>query len=100
MTLGEPGVPKDAVEAVKWYRRAAERGHVDAQYAVGKLYNTTEGIRDYVQAHLWLDLAVSHMPASDQRKRVAAARDKLARLMTPAQIEEARRLARAWKPKT
>jgi hypothetical protein len=40
------------------------------------------------------------MPASNQRKRVAAARDKLARLMTPAQIEEARRLAKAWKPKT
>ena len=33
------------------------------------------------------------------RNRVAASRDKLARLMTPAQLDEAKRLAQAWVPK-
>lgn len=30
------GVQKDPVEAKKWYRKAAERGHVEAQYMLGR----------------------------------------------------------------
>ena len=29
------GVPKDNAEAVKWFRKAAEQGHTDAQYILG-----------------------------------------------------------------
>src|ERR1700693_4204681 len=29
------GVPKDAIQAVNWYRKAAEQGNVDAQFGLG-----------------------------------------------------------------
>ena len=38
------GVPKDAVQAVAWYRKAAEQGHADAQSNLGWLYATGEGV--------------------------------------------------------
>ncbi|MDA9260795.1 sel1 repeat family protein, partial [Puniceicoccaceae bacterium] len=33
------GVPQDDVEAAKWYRKAAEQGHVEAQYNLGYMYD-------------------------------------------------------------
>jgi hypothetical protein len=48
------GVPKDSVEAVKWYRKAAEQGIAEAQFNLGKMYNSGEGVpRDYVEAAKW-----------------------------------------------
>ena len=32
------GVAKDQVEAVKWYRKAAEQNHAEAQYNLGVCY--------------------------------------------------------------
>jgi uncharacterized protein len=58
-------------------------------YAIGK------GVpQDYVIAHMWLNLA-----AVDGDKDAAEGRDTLAAKMTPAQIAEAQKLAREWKPK-
>jgi uncharacterized protein len=37
--------PRDAVRAVEWYRRAAERGHPDAQYNLGFMYVLGEGVQ-------------------------------------------------------
>jgi hypothetical protein len=51
-----------------------------------------------VQAHAWMDLAVSSSTGDDQ-KRYASRRDALAAEMTPQQIAEAQRLAREWEPK-
>lgn len=36
--------PRDAVRAAEWYRRAAERGHPDAQYNLGFMYLLGEGV--------------------------------------------------------
>jgi TPR repeat protein len=36
--------PRDSVHAVEWYRRAAERGHPDAQYNLGFMCLTGEGV--------------------------------------------------------
>ena len=47
--------------------------------------------RDYVRAHLLYSLAVLH-----GAKLVAKGRDTIAKHMTPAQVAEAQRLARAW----
>ena len=45
---------KDAVQAVKWYRKAAEQGHQKAQYNLALAYATGEGVRkNSVQAVLW-----------------------------------------------
>jgi hypothetical protein len=57
--------------------------------------------QDYVQAHMWLNLAGSRFPASekDERDKAVIARDMVASKMTPVQIAEAQKLAREWKPK-
>jgi TPR repeat protein len=52
-------------------------------------------VQDYVQAHKWTNLAASRQ-TGEERKMSADACDALAGLMTPEQIAEAQRLARAW----
>jgi TPR repeat protein len=37
--------PRDPVRAAEWYRRAAERGHPDAQYNLGFMYLLGEGVQ-------------------------------------------------------
>ena len=86
---------KDYVEAVKWYRKAAEQGYADAQHSLGFLYFNGVGVlKDYVQAHIWWNLAASQ--GNDQAQKN---RDFTERQMTPQQIAEAHRLAREWKPR-
>jgi hypothetical protein len=59
------------------------------------MYGTGRGVtQDYVQAHMWFNLA-----AAQGRPNAENGRDRIARLMTPAQIAEAQKLAREWKPK-
>ena len=52
------GVPQDYKEAVKWYRLAAEQGSISAQFSLGVMYNTGEGVlQDYNEAAKWSRLA-------------------------------------------
>jgi hypothetical protein len=47
-------VPQDYVEAVKWYRKAAEHGDFFAQNNLGRAYAAGHGIQqDYAQAAAW-----------------------------------------------
>ncbi len=55
--------------------------------------------QDYVQAHMWYNLAASRYPPGEDRDRVVKNRDIIAKMMTPAQISEAQKLAREWRPK-
>src|SRR5271169_3983018 len=96
------GVPQDYAEAVKWYRLAADQGIAEAQYNMGIMYKNGQGVpKDYVQAHMWFNLAASQFSAWKKENRADAieARDFLASKMIPAQIAEAQKLARDWKPK-
>ncbi len=87
-------------ESAKWYGKAAEQGHAYAQNSLGFMYATGDGVpQDYVQAHMWYDLAASRYPPGSDRDKVVRNRDTVAAKMTPAQIAEAQRLAREWKPK-
>lgn len=90
------GVPKDYSEGVRYYRLAAEQGNWQAQGALGAIYFSGRmGVpQDYVQAHLWLNLAAVH-----GSKQILTLRDAVERRMTPAQVAEAQKLAREWKPK-
>jgi TPR repeat protein len=55
---GNWAAPKDLVQAVQWYRRAAERGHRDAQYNLGFMYVLGEGVHSDPEEGLrWLRLA-------------------------------------------
>ena len=89
-------LPQDDAEAMRWYRLAADQGEADAQYNLGVSYGTGEGVpQDYVQAHMWFNLAASRMTGED-RESVVENRDRVAGLMNPTQIAEAQRLAREW----
>ena len=94
------GVPQDYAEAVKWYRKAAEQGYAKAQNNLGLMYVGALGVpQDYVQAHMWLDLAPSIFSPGEDRDLAVEYRDIVAEKMTPAQISEAEKLAREWRPK-
>ena len=88
------GVQQNFVEAMRWFRMAADRGHAKAQYNLGYQYAKGEGVpQDYVRAHMWANLAAAQ-GVTDASKN----RDAVAAQMTPAQIAEAQKLAREWKP--
>jgi TPR repeat protein len=92
--LGE-GVPRDFAAAVSWYRKAADQGNVYGQYDLGKMYADGQGVpQDFVTAHMWFNLA-----AARGLRDAFRVRDLTAAEMTPAQIAEAQKLAREWKPK-
>jgi uncharacterized protein len=75
-------------------RPLAEQGDTSAQYNLGAFYDNGLGVpQDYVRALMWLNLS-----AAQGKEGAATFRDLVARLMTPAQIAEAQKLARDWKP--
>ncbi len=108
MNLQGKGVPQDYAKAPSWFQIAADQGYMYAQAELGFMYENGWGVsQDYVQAHMWFNLAASH-PASDfldflyveaNRARVIKLRDAVAAEMMPAEIAEAQRMAREWKPK-
>ena len=52
------GVPEDDVEAVRWYRLAADQGVADAQFNLGISYDNGEGVpEDDAEAARWYRLA-------------------------------------------
>ena len=94
------GVPQDYAEAVKWYRKAAEQGVAEAQNNLGLMYSKGQGVpQDDAQAHMWYNLAASRLPTGEDRDLAVKNRDIVANRMTPAQISEAQKLAREWRPK-
>lgn len=94
------GVQPDNAEAAKWYREAAEQGNAIAQSRLGHMYELGAGVpQDDVQANMWFGLAASRLSPGEMRDWSEARRDKLSEKMTPAQIAEAQKLAREWKPK-
>jgi TPR repeat protein len=85
---------RDYTTAVRIIRPLAESGDATAQYNLGIFYDNGLGVpQDKISAYMWLSLA-----AAQGREGAAAIRDLIARRMTPAQIEEAQKLAREWKP--
>ena len=90
------GIPQNYAEAVKWYHLATDQGSADAQYNLGGMYATGQGVQqDYVSAYMWLSLS-----ATLGEQGAIKSRDLVAQRMTPAQIAEAQKLARDWKPAT
>src|SRR5215470_5743329 len=59
-------VPKDAVEAVRWWQKAAEKGDLESQVNLGIAYQLGAGVaRNYVAAARW------YRKAADQGNAVA-----------------------------
>jgi TPR repeat protein len=63
-------VPKNDVEAVKWWRRAAEQGLAEAQYILGAMYVEGKMLpQDYVEGYKWLNLAAPRFTALERETR-------------------------------
>ena len=93
------GVPQDYVEAVKWTRKAADQGLAQAQFNLGVMYSKGQGVpQDYVEAHKWYNLSAARATEKETRDMATGNRDIVAAKMTPAQVAEAQKLAREWKP--
>ncbi len=85
----------DYATALKEWRPLAEQGDANAQFNLGSMYEYGEGVpQDDVQARMWLNLA-----AAQGNELARINRDRLTEQMTPAELADAQRLAREWKPK-
>ena len=96
------GVPRDHKEAARLYLLAANQGYARAQNDIGFMLGFGEGtppLND-VEAYKWLSLAVNGYTAKNQDRLDQARQDlaALAKRMNPAQISEAERRAKAFKP--
>jgi Sel1 repeat len=88
------GVVKDDAQAFDWMCRAAQQGDLAGQFNIGRRY--LKGIavdRNDIAAYMWFNLS-----AAQGEKSAAMIRDTIARSMSSAQIAEAQRLTREWKP--
>ena len=48
------GMEKNYLEALKWYRRAADQGHATAQNNIGVMYKNGHGVeKNYQEALKW-----------------------------------------------
>ncbi len=93
------GVSRDYVTAAKWYGKAADQGLVQAQFNVGLMYDQGQGVsKDLVQAYQWFSLAASRMPSGPSRDKVNNYLNTLRKKMAPAQVGQAEKLVREWKP--
>jgi hypothetical protein len=96
------GVPRDHREAARLYLLAANQGYARAQNDLGFMLGFGEGIppRDDVEAYKWLSLAIQRYTAKNEDRLEQAKKDlaTLTARMSPGQIAEAERRARAWKP--
>ena len=89
------GVPRDYTKARQWYEKAAAQGDAKAQLYLGLQSSFGQGVpMDLVEAYMWYSLA-----AGNGNAHAPGYRNDLSRQMTPAQIAEAQKRAREWKPK-
>ena len=99
--LGQ-GVRQNDAEAVKWYRSAAAQGNAFAQFFLGMMYESGRSVpQSYVNADMWFNLAAAQGGQDNASYKVAMkGRYRVEESMTPAQITEARELAREWQSKS
>jgi hypothetical protein len=101
MLLQGRGIPKDEGGAFRWFSAAAASGHAYSNVELARLYLRGAGAaRDPVQAYAHLKVALdalrpSNVPAIDEARTL---RSEIEPLLSPQQIEEAERRARALPP--
>ncbi len=83
------------MEAVKWWRKAAEQNYAPAQYNLGICYFKGDGVaKDYVEAYKWLLLAAAQRH-EEAKKGMTLIEDT----RTREEIAEGQRLAREFRPR-
>lgn len=90
---------KDETAAVEWFRKAADKGSSLAMRRLGEAYQGGRGRpADKVVAYAWFSLSASTAQSSSERTAGLKARDDLALLLLPDELERGRKLADNWKP--
>jgi hypothetical protein len=80
--------------AFKWFELAAQQNHAEAQYSLGVMYRTGQGVPiDKSKAYVWFNLS-----AAQGHPRAREARDSLLPALAPEQILAAQRAAQDWRP--
>ena len=88
------GVSKNYKTAVKWFKLAAELQTAVGQYNLAMMYVNGQGVpQDYIRAYMWWEIAASSGIKSVAPDAVSA-RDSASKRMAPAEIAEAKKLAR------
>ena len=88
------GVEKDAVESVKWVRKAAEQGNANAQFVLGCCYEIGEGVeKDAVEAVKWYSKAAEQGNANAKEKLTKVGEAAEERNIAEAKVEEQRNQA-------
>ncbi len=89
----------DYATALRLFRPLGEQGNASAQFNLGVMYALGQGVpRDNIQAYMWFDLSARYSEGVE-RDHMGHNRDVIASYLTPAQLAEAQKLAREWKPK-
>lgn len=84
------GVPKNAGEAFRWYRRAAALGDHISEYQVGLMYQNGEGIPvDHEEAHRWLTAHRRHHAHHAGSEQMQAWRRQAAAMIEAGEMREA-----------
>lgn len=82
----------DYKTAFKKFEPLAEQGDADAQFCLGVMYTNGYGVpKDFIQAHMWLNLA-----GVNGDKKTEELRNFVERRMTHFDISAAQRLVREW----
>lgn len=85
---------------VERIRKAAERGEMDAQYAMGLIYAEGRGVEiDLAQAHYWLSLAIAQGDRdADQLRNIVGSQMSDAEFAAAKELALARRATHAASP--
>jgi TPR repeat protein len=84
---------RDYAEAARWFRKAADQGFPPGQAYLGSMYEFGLGVpKDYVQAYMWYNLSAAEIVDNGK------IRDELEKVMTSAQVAQAQKLSREWRP--
>jgi len=84
-------VEEDYSRAMELYLKAVEQGEAAAQFSIGLMYDKGLGVdKDPTQAYMWWQIA------GDGHPHAIHNRDSIAEEMTPMQVSEGKRLAKAW----
>ena len=74
---------------MRWYRKAADQGHADAQHNLSVMYALGQGVpQDWVAAYALLNVASSKGDGNSTK-----ARDLIANKLSPAQLRQAQSIS-------
>ena len=81
------GGAQELAEAVRWYRKAADKGFARAQYQLGHMYEVGKGVaRDLAEAHRLFTKAADAYPPGTDRNEAIQARERVARQLGAAPV--------------